>query len=308
MSFCAKCGANVPEGSKFCPVCGAPAEGAAPAAAQPAGAAPARSAGFQQPGQQGAAGAYGVPQTTSAPAGYAAQPGHAAPQGTPYAQRPGASAPGGYVPSARHHATAAGPVVAGLSLWTLIGSGALALAVIFLFQRWAEIPLGSIASSFGSSLPAGIPSTLGFGVLGLSDVGSLLSLELSSSLGSAASGAMGGLTGGAIFLAFLWAIALILSAAAVTTLVLTKGKEERPLLAAGIALVVLSVAWVIMVSGANSSIMSSLRAAASSFGGSAVALLNSINMLVATPFVWLTLVCGVVAILIPALKKFNVIR
>ena len=30
MSFCTKCGANVPEGDNFCPNCGAPT-GAAPA-------------------------------------------------------------------------------------------------------------------------------------------------------------------------------------------------------------------------------------------------------------------------------------
>lgn len=35
MAFCGKCGAQLEEGKKFCPACGAPVENAAPAAAAP---------------------------------------------------------------------------------------------------------------------------------------------------------------------------------------------------------------------------------------------------------------------------------
>jgi len=92
--FCAKCGSQIPEGSGFCPKCGAPAGGKAAGAAPAQGAAPQQAAPNVQQGapygqQQGAP--YG--QQPGAPYGqapYGQQPAVHYYQPGPYGQQPGA--------------------------------------------------------------------------------------------------------------------------------------------------------------------------------------------------------------------------
>ena len=291
MSFCSKCGANVPEGSRFCPVCGAPAE---PAASVPSAASPGYVPSAQRP--SGPAAGYG------SPAGHA---GYEAPRAGAYGQpAPGAS-PASYGAGARaHRGGVVGPVVAGYSLWTLIVAGVLVLALIFLFQAWLSVPVGSIYAAMGSSLPSGLPASVDASVASVSTLVSMLRLYFSMMFGNGSS-----FDGGMfVFASVVWALAVVLSAVAVTVLFCTKGQEERPALVAGIVNLVLSLVWVIGVNGANAAVMNQVRAYIGSYSGSVAAALANLNVLVVTPFVWLTLVCGLVAVVVVVLKMVRVIR
>lgn len=259
--FCPKCGTQNLDGSKFCSGCGQPL---APAS-QPASA--------SQPAPQPAAFA------TSRAAGPAAY-----------------SAAG----AVRHTGIAVGPVWLSYALIAV-----LVVAGVLLFQSWAEIPLAQISYATSGSAQAGAPSSIGFGVLGVSQlagtIGSLGSLA-GNFMSSSQVSALSSVTQAAVPLAIvtlLWAASLVLIAINVHELLVHRGAGEKLLIACGVVLAALCVAWMLFVGSVDGSILSAFGAASQ---------FVTFHVFVATPFAWVTLVLGVVCIVVPVLERLGIIR
>lgn len=259
--FCPKCGTQNPDGSKFCSGCGQPL---APAS-QPASA----------------------PQPAPQPAAFA----------TSRAAGPAAYSAAGAV---RHAGIAVGPVWLSYALIAV-----LVVAGVLLFQSWAEIPLAQISYATSGSAQAGAPSSIGFGVLGVSQlagtIGSLGSLA-GNFMSSSQASALSSVTQATVPLAIvtlLWAASLVLIAINVHELLMHKGAGEKLLIACGVVLVALCVAWMLFVGSVDSSILSALGAASQ---------FVTFHVFVATPFAWVTLVLGVVCIVVPVLERLGIIR
>ena len=259
--FCPKYGTQNPDGSKFCSGCGQPL---APAS-QPASA----------------------PQPAPQPAAFA----------TSRAAGPAAYSAAGAV---RHAGIAVGPVWLSYALIAV-----LVVAGVLLFQSWAEIPLAQISYATSGSAQAGAPSSIGFGVLGVSQlagtIGSLGSLG-GNFMSSSQASALPSVTQATVPLAIvtlLWAASLVLIAINVHELLVHKGAGEKLLIACGVVLVALCVAWMLFVGSVDSSILSALGAASQ---------FVTFHVFVATPFVWVTLVLGAVCIVVPVLERLGIIR
>lgn len=263
--FCPKCGTQNPDGSKFCSGCGQPLAPATQSASQPASA----------------------PQPAPQPAAFA----------TSRAAGPAAYSTAGAV---RHTGIAVGPVWLSYALIPV-----LVVAGILLFQSWAEIPLAQISYATSGSAQAGAPSSIGFGVLGVSQlagtIGSLGSLA-GNFMSSSQVSALSSVTQATVPLAIvtlLWAASLVLIAVNVHELLMHKGAGEKLLIACGVVLVALCVAWMLFVGSVDSSILSAFGAASQ---------FVTFHVFVATPFVWATLVLGVVCIVAPVLERLGIIR
>lgn len=276
--FCPKCGAQNPDGSAFCAGCGQPLAPQPVTPQAPAAAAP----GPQPMGAQPAPN-FGQPATSRA-AGVGA-----------YAVR--GAHPGMVTSTQLNYVLAAVLVLAG----------------IFMFQNWVEMPLAQIAQSTGSSLPAGVPSAIGMALLGLSQfvgfIGSLGSYA-SYALGSGSSDAsafFSGITGASMpltIVSLVWVAALVLVVINAYELLVHKTLKDKLMIACGAVLALLSVVWVFIVNSADGQIVNSIRSAAGSYSSQ----IPSFHMLAPTLFVWLTLVCGVVCVVVPILKKKGILH
>lgn len=236
-----------------------------------------------------------------APASQSASAPQPAPQPAAFATSR-AAGPAAYsaAGAVRHAGIAVGPVWLSYALIAV-----LVVAGVLLFQSWAEIPLAQISYATSGSAQAGAPSSIGFGVLGVSQlagtIGSLGSLAgnfMSSSQASALSSATQATVPLAI-VTLLWAASLVLIAINVHELLIHKGAGEKLLIACGVVLVALCVVWMLFVGSVDSSILSAFGAASQ---------FVTFHVFVATPFVWVTLVLGVVCIVVPVLERLGIIR
>lgn len=253
--FCPKCGTQNSDGSKFCSGCGQPLAPASQSASQPAP--------TSQPAPQ--------------PAAFA----------TSRAAGPAAYSTAGAV---RHTGIAVGPVWLSYALIAV-----LVAAGILLFQSWAEIPLAQISYATSGSAQAGAPSSIGFGVLGVSQLaGNFMSSSQVSALSSVTQA-----TVPLAIVTLLWAASLVLIAINVHELLVHKGAGEKLLIACGVVLVALCVAWMLFVGSVDSSILSAFGAASQ---------FVTFHVFVATPFAWVTLVLGVACIVVPVLERLGIIR
>lgn len=142
----------------------------------------------------------------------------------------------------RHTGIAAGPVWLSYALIAV-----LVVAGVLLFQSWAEIPLAQISYATSGSAQASTPSSIGFGVLGVSQlagtIGSLGSLAgnfMSSSQASALSSVAQATVPLAI-VTLLWAASLVLIAINVHELLVHRGAGEKLLIACGVVLGVVCI-------------------------------------------------------------------
>lgn len=236
-----------------------------------------------------------------APASQSASAPQPAPQPAAFATSR-AAGPAAYsaAGAVRHAGIAVGPVWLSYALIAV-----LVVAGILLFQSWAEIPLAQISYATSGSAQAGAPSSIGFGVLGVSQLagtlGSLGSLA-GNFMSSSQVSALSSVTQATVPLAIvtlLWAASLVLIAINVHELLVHKGAGEKLLIACGVVLVALCVVWMLFVGSVDSSILSALGAASQ---------FVTFHVFVATPFVWVTLVLGVVCIVVPVLERLGIIR
>ena len=200
----------------------------------------------------------------------------------------------------RHTGIAVGPVWLSYALIAV-----LVVAGVLLFQSWAEIPLAQISYATSGSAQAGAPSSIGFGVLGVSQlagtIGSLGSLA-GNFMSSSQASALSSVTQATVPLAIvtlLWAASLVLIAINVHELLVHKGAGEKLLIACGVVLVALCAAWMLFVGSVDSSILSAFGAASQ---------FVTFHVFVATPFAWVTLVLGVVCIVVSVLERLDIIR
>lgn len=330
--FCPKCGAQIPDNARFCGECGATVTPVAPAGAA-AGATPGVATGVpgaQVPPQaQGATtGAQVPPAAGFGATGAAGVPGAGAYGATGSVGVPGAyAAPGRFAGAAayHHHAGvgAGAPVVAGISLWSLVCLVAVVVAGICLFQSWIEVPVADIyakmavaGGSSSTALPQGVPATVSLGLIGLAQIQSV-ALPILGVLGSSVPAAVtsGLQSSGTLFaaLTLLWAAAIVLVSINAYVVLTTKSYDERLAIAGGAVLVVLALVGIIGAGTINGQVADGFKATVSGYTGSAyaTAFLNFVNTTTfvrATAFAWVTLVSGVVTLAVPLLRRFGIIR
>lgn len=328
--FCPKCGAQIPDNARFCGECGATVTPVAPAGAA-AGATPgvaSGAAGAQVPPQaQGAAtGAQVPPAAGYGATGAAGVPGagaYGATQGAPGAY----AAPGRFAGAAayHHHAGvgAGTPMVAGISLWSLVCLVAVVVAGICLFQSWIEVPVADIyakmavaGGSSSTALPQGVPATVSLGLIGLAQIQSVASPVLGVLVSSVPAAVTSGLqSSGTLFaaLTLLWAAAIALVSINAYVVLTTKAYDERLAIAGGVVLVVLALVGIIGAGTINGQVADGFKATVSGYAGSAyaTAFLNFVNTTTfvrATAFAWITLVGGLATLAVPLLRRFGIIR
>lgn len=173
-----------------------------------------------------------------APASQPASAPQPAPQSAAFATSR-AAGPAAYsaAGAVRHAGIAVGPVWLSYALIAV-----LVVAGVLLFQSWAEIPLAQISYATSGSAQAGAPSSIGFGVLGVSQlagtIGSLGSLA-GNFMSSSQVSALSSVTQATVPLAIvtlLWAASLVLIAINVHELLVHKGAGEKLLIACGVVL------------------------------------------------------------------------
>lgn len=263
--FCPKCGAENPNGSKFCGVCGTP---------------------------------FATPQGTTP-----------APQQTVY------SNPGTYAGTGQYGggAVIGSSYASGMSVALIAAAVLLLVAGICLLQPWASFNLSAFPNS--SSAVAVLGPSIGFTLPTLTSVVDLFAggldkavqtaMSLSSSLSSdvleakAMADSLGTARIVCTIIWIVWVATLALVAIAIYEVVSSKGSNHKMLVPAGALCAVDSLGWIIAMGVIDGSARDTLM----STSGQVIT-----GLVTATPFVWVTLLCGVAAVVVAVLHKQGILR
>lgn len=228
-----------------------------------------------------------------------------APAPSPYQSVP-TSHMGGYAAPA--------PFAGGISAPVIAAAVALVVAALCMLQAWASINLASIpgssslasmgiGTSVGLTLPTSV-SVVDLVVGGLSTVFQAVSAHSSMSTSDmveakALVDAIGLARVICMVAWVLWIAAIVLVSISVFQAVSTKGRSCTLLIPAGVACAVDAVGWVVLMGMINDSVSSSLANSSTMLMG---------DVVTATPFVWVTLVCGVAAAAVAILYRKGILR
>lgn len=228
-----------------------------------------------------------------------------APAPSPYQSVP-TSHMGGYAAPA--------PFAGGISAPVIAAAVALVVAALCMLQAWASINLASIPGSsslasmgIGTSVGLTLPTSVSVVDLvagGLSTVfqavSAYSSMSTSDMVEAKALVDAIGLARVVCMVAWvLWIAAIVLVSISVFQAVSTKGRSCTLLIPAGVACAVDAVGWVVLMGMINDSVSSSLANSSTMLMG---------DVVTATPFVWVTLVCGVAAAAVAILHRKGILR
>ena len=228
-----------------------------------------------------------------------------------------ASAPSPYQSAPTPHMggyAAPAPFAGGIAAPVIAVVAALIVAALCMLQPWASINLASIPGS-SSLVNMGIGTSVGFTLPtsvsivdlvagGLSTVFQAVSaysgMSTSDMVEAKALVDAIGLARVICMVAWvLWIAAIVLVSISVFQAVSTKGRACTLLIPAGVVCAVDAIGWVVLMGMINDSVSSSLANSSTMLMG---------DVVTATPFVWVTLVCGVVAAVAAILHRKGILR
>lgn len=201
----------------------------------------------------------------------------------------------------------------GLALPIVIAVVAVVVGTLSMLMPWVDIKLGSIPNAASDFYEVGMSPTLSFtlasatSIIGL--IADLLGASIKAATGQGYSSNLymvqevsDGLGMARIVTTVIWVLwiaSIVLVAIAVYDTVSSKGSSTKLLGPAGITCAVDALAWVIVMGSLDGTVRDALTSTGTATSSAVIA---------ASPFVWVTLVCGIVAIVVAILHKQGILR